>query len=32
METAYTEFLELADERKLLHDEDLYELMNRKNE
>ena len=32
IETAYTEFLELADERKLLHDEDLYELMNRKNE
>ena len=32
METAYTEFLELADERKLLHDEDLYELMKRKNE
>lgn len=32
METAYTEFLELADERKLIHDEDLYELMNRKNE
>ena len=32
METAYTEFLELADERKLIHDEDLYERMNRKNE
>ena len=32
IETAYTEFLELADERKLLHVEDLYELMNRKNE
>ena len=32
METAYTEFLELADERKLLHDEDLYELMEKRNE
>ena len=31
METAYTEFLELADERKLLHDEDLYELMEKRN-
>jgi len=32
METAYTEFLELADKRKLLHDEDLYELMSGKDE
>ena len=32
METTYTEFLELADERKLLHDEDLYELMEKRNE
>ena len=32
METAYTEFLELADKRKLLHDEDLYELMRKKKE
>ena len=31
METAYTEFLELADEKKLLHDEDLYELMEKRN-
>ena len=31
METAYTEFLELADERKLLHDEDLYELLEKRN-
>ena len=31
METAYTEFLELADKRKLLHDEDLYELMEKRN-
>jgi 2-isopropylmalate synthase len=31
METAYTEFLELADERKLLHDDDLYELMEKRN-
>ena len=30
METAYTEFLELADEKKLLHDEDLYELMEKR--
>jgi 2-isopropylmalate synthase len=27
METIYTEFLSMADERKLLHDEDLYQLM-----
>ena len=27
METIYTEFLNLADEKKLLHDEDLYTLM-----
>ena len=31
METAYTEFLKLADEKKLLHDEDLYELMEKRN-
>ena len=31
METAYTEFLELADKKKLLHDEDLYELMEKRN-
>ena len=31
METAYTEFLELADEKKLLYDEDLYELMEKRN-
>ena len=29
METIYTEFLSLADEKKLLHDEDLYTLMNK---
>jgi 2-isopropylmalate synthase len=27
METIYTQFLSMADERKLLHDEDLYQLM-----
>ena len=31
METAYTEFLELADKKKLLHDEDLYKLMEKRN-
>ena len=30
METIYTEFLNLADEKKLLHDEDLYTLMKSK--
>ena len=32
METIYADFLTLADERKLLHDEDLYEIMEKKNE
>jgi hypothetical protein len=27
METLYIKFLNMADERKLLHDEDLYELV-----
>ena len=27
IETTYTKFLELADKRKLIHDEDLYEIM-----
>ena len=31
METAYTEFLELADKKKLLHDEDLNKLMEKRN-
>ena len=31
METFYADFLTLADERKLLHDEDLYEIMEKKN-
>tara|TARA_B110000902_G_scaffold247944_1_gene304577 strand:+ start:3140 stop:4297 length:1158 start_codon:yes stop_codon:yes gene_type:complete len=31
METVYADFLTLADERKLLHDEDLYEIMEKKN-
>ena len=31
METIYADFLTLADERKLLHDEDLYEIMEKKN-
>ena len=31
METIYADFLTLADERKLLHDEDLYEIMKKKN-
>ena len=31
IETAYTKFLELADKKKLLHDEDLYELMDKRN-
>ena len=31
IETAYTKFLELADKKKLLHDEDLYELMEKRN-
>ena len=31
METIYADFLTLADERKLLHDEDLYEIMENKN-
>ena len=31
METTYTEFLELADKKKLLHDEDLYKLMEKRN-
>jgi|TARA_B110000305_G_scaffold229824_1_gene281210 2-isopropylmalate synthase len=32
METIYADFLTLADERKLLHDKDLYEIMEKKNE
>ena len=32
METIYADFLTLADKRKLLHDEDLYEIMEKKNE
>ena len=32
METIYADFLTLADEKKLLHDEDLYEIMEKKNE
>ena len=31
METVYADFLTLADEIKLLHDEDLYEIMEKKN-
>ncbi|MDA9665952.1 2-isopropylmalate synthase [Bacteroidota bacterium] len=31
METIYADFLTLADERKLLHDKDLYEIMEKKN-
>ena len=31
METIYADFLTLADERKLLHDEDLYEIIEKKN-
>ena len=31
METVYADFLTLADEKKLLHDEDLYEIMEKKN-
>ena len=31
METIYADFLTLADEKKLLHDEDLYEIMEKKN-
>jgi len=31
METIYADFLTLADQRKLLHDEDLYEIMEKKN-
>ena len=31
METIYADFLTLADERKLLQDEDLYEIMEKKN-
>ena len=31
METIYADFLSLADEKKLLHDEDLYEIMEKKN-
>jgi 2-isopropylmalate synthase len=31
METIYADFLNLADKRKLLHDEDLYEIMEKKN-
>jgi 2-isopropylmalate synthase len=32
METIYADFLTLADEKKLLHDEDLYKIMEKKNE
>jgi hypothetical protein len=32
METIYADFLTLADEKKLLHDEDLYEIIEKKNE
>ena len=31
METIYADFLTLADEKKLLHDEDLYKIMEKKN-
>ncbi|MFL2589912.1 MAG: 2-isopropylmalate synthase [Parvicellaceae bacterium] len=31
METIYADFLTLADQRKLLHDKDLYEIMEKKN-
>ena len=31
LETLYVRFIELADEKKLLHDEDLIELVNEKN-
>ena len=31
LETIYIEFIEMADEKKLLHDEDLYELMKKYN-
>jgi 2-isopropylmalate synthase len=31
METIYADFLTLADKRKLLHDKDLYEIMEKKN-
>ncbi|MCH1613834.1 MAG: 2-isopropylmalate synthase [Flavobacteriales bacterium] len=31
IETIYADFLTLADERKLLHDEDLYEIIEKKN-
>jgi len=30
METIYTKFLEMADNKKLIHDEDLYELIGKK--
>ena len=31
METIYADFLTLADEKKLLNDEDLYKIMEKKN-
>ena len=31
LETIYIKFIEMADEKKLLHDEDLYELMKKYN-
>ena len=30
LETIYTKFLEMADRKKLIHDEDLYELVKKK--
>ena len=30
LETLYTKFLEMADKKKLIHDEDLYELVKKK--